>query len=94
MVRELDGFILKIDHLTVSSDSACSVTAVDPRNKNKLLRWRHVLQLVKNHETCAVHLRLVGIMLQISILILFRFSLKIFSLCSILFFLCYSLFYI
>ena len=33
--------------------------------------------------------RLVGIMLQISIIILFRISLKLSSLCSILFFLCY-----
>ena len=33
--------------------------------------------------------RLVGIMLQISIIILFQISLKISSLCSILFFLCY-----
>ena len=36
-----------------------------------------------------LYLRLVGIMLQISIIILFRISLKISSLCSILFFLCY-----
>ena len=52
---------LRFEGLTVYSDIPCSVKAVDPQNKKKeekRRRWRngHILQSVKNHETCAVHL--------------------------------------
>ena len=54
------GFLVKSSYLTVSSNSSCSVKAVDLRNKKKKeeLRWRngHILQSVKNHGTHAIHL--------------------------------------
>ena len=61
IIADLDRNILNIYPLTVYSDIPCncSVKAVDPRNKKKerRIRWRngHILQSVKNHETCAVH---------------------------------------
>ena len=51
------GWVYFKGHLKVSSDSACSVKAVDPLTRRRIIRWRneHILQSIKNCETHAIY---------------------------------------
>ena len=73
---------------TCSAEVSALASVVTTRPHTVYFAFAHEMVgcLIYRKQQQLILVRLVGIMLQISIIILFRLSLKISSLCSILFF--------